>query len=314
MNLDKKCLNAFGRVLGWVLVAASVAFIAVKISRTPPGSLEKYFTARAALIILLCTILYSLLNVVLAWAWVLLLLKLSPEADMGDLMRIHLRTGIVKYLPGNVFHLAGRHVLAGRAGASQGGILGANVLEMGGIAALAVVIAAVTTGMEFSENPLVAFGDMGQGVSKAAALLLAAACIAGAAIAIWAARMMSGKGRLKAISVAVSAYCLFLAASASLLFAMGRFIILPEEGGPVYITYLGAFSISWVAGFIVPGAPGGLGIRESVLLAVMARSLGSEGALAAALMLRTVTVLGDLLSFGYGFLGKGMGNHASFRT
>ena len=65
---------------------------------------------------------------------------------------------------------------------------------------------------------------------------------------------------------------------------------------------------------MVPGAPGGLGIRESVIVAVLAPLLGDAPALAAALLLRAVTVAGDLISFGYSFLAPRGGGITSIRT
>src|SRR3546814_11986525 len=35
--------------------------------------------------------------------------------------------------------------------------------------------------------------------------------------------------------------------------------------GPIF--FIGAFNTSWIAGFVVPGAPAGLGVREVVLTA-----------------------------------------------
>src|SRR3546814_8886443 len=41
--------------------------------------------------------------------------------------------------------------------------------------------------------------------------------------------------------------------------------------GPIF--FIGAFTTSWIAGFVVPGAPAGLGVREVVLTAWLAGAL-----------------------------------------
>ena len=58
-----------------------------------------------------------------------------------------------------------------------------------------------------------------------------------------------------------------------------------------------AFALAWVAGFLTPGAPAGLGIREALLVAGTAPLYGPGTALSAALALRLVTVLGDGVAF-----------------
>ena len=62
---------------------------------------------------------------------------------------------------------------------------------------------------------------------------------------------------------------------------------------------IGAFAVSWVAGFLVPGAPAGLGVREAVLVAFLSPAV--ERALPIVLGFRLATTLGDCLSLGLGW-------------
>jgi uncharacterized membrane protein YbhN (UPF0104 family) len=52
-----------------------------------------------------------------------------------------------------------------------------------------------------------------------------------------------------------------------------------------------------LAGFVVPGSPAGVGVREAVLVLTLEPHLPSDGALLLALSLRLVTTFGDLLFF-----------------
>jgi uncharacterized membrane protein YbhN (UPF0104 family) len=51
-----------------------------------------------------------------------------------------------------------------------------------------------------------------------------------------------------------------------------------------------------VAGFVVAVLPGGLGVREGVLMTVLAPALEADTAVIAALALRLTWVLGELLA------------------
>jgi len=60
---------------------------------------------------------------------------------------------------------------------------------------------------------------------------------------------------------------------------------------------LGAFVVAWLVGYTVPGAPGGLGLRQAVLGLLLTPSVGEPAALIWAAGFRLVSVLGDVLSY-----------------
>ena len=59
---------------------------------------------------------------------------------------------------------------------------------------------------------------------------------------------------------------------------------------------VGSVALATVAGFVVPVTPGGLGVREWVLLNVLAPAVGLERATLSALALRLAWVVGELLA------------------
>lgn len=57
---------------------------------------------------------------------------------------------------------------------------------------------------------------------------------------------------------------------------------------------LSSFAIAWSIGFITPGAPSGIGIREAILLLLLIPLSGEGPALILALLFRLVTIGGDI--------------------
>jgi len=57
------------------------------------------------------------------------------------------------------------------------------------------------------------------------------------------------------------------------------------------------FSIAWLAGFIIPGAPGGIGVREAVIIFFISPIIGEPQSIAVSIALRIVTLLGDVWFF-----------------
>ena len=57
---------------------------------------------------------------------------------------------------------------------------------------------------------------------------------------------------------------------------------------------IASVALATVAGFVVAVLPGGLGVREGVLMSALAPALGPDRAVVAALMLRLVWVAAEL--------------------
>ena len=55
------------------------------------------------------------------------------------------------------------------------------------------------------------------------------------------------------------------------------------------------FAVSWIAGFITPGSPGGFGVREAIIILFLSSFIGEPASLFVALIFRLITVAGDFL-------------------
>jgi uncharacterized membrane protein YbhN (UPF0104 family) len=63
--------------------------------------------------------------------------------------------------------------------------------------------------------------------------------------------------------------------------------------GKVFVIISG-FVISWLLGYVMPGAPGGIGIRESIMVLLFSPYFGKENALFAAIIYRLITIIADV--------------------
>jgi uncharacterized membrane protein YbhN (UPF0104 family) len=59
--------------------------------------------------------------------------------------------------------------------------------------------------------------------------------------------------------------------------------------------YMGAFAVAWLAGLAAIYAPGGLGVREAVLVALLGGRIGAANALVVAAASRLILILVDVL-------------------
>ena len=56
---------------------------------------------------------------------------------------------------------------------------------------------------------------------------------------------------------------------------------------------IGLGGAAWLIGFVTPGSPGGLGVRESVLVSFLSPSIGPGAAVAATVSFRLVSIIAD---------------------
>ena len=85
------------------------------------------------------------------------------------------------------------------------------------------------------------------------------------------------------------------------LWALSRALAPVESAHTNPVFFAGAFATSWVLGFLAPGAPAGLGVREALLTVVLGTYFAPASAVVLIVGLRIATTLGDLLNFCFGF-------------
>ncbi|MFC4892658.1 hypothetical protein ACFPDQ_06305 [Pseudofrancisella aestuarii] len=64
-----------------------------------------------------------------------------------------------------------------------------------------------------------------------------------------------------------------------------------------YLLITAIYSLSWLVGFVTPGAPGGIGVREGVFIVLSNGVLSEADAIVLSVMLRFVSIIGEFLLF-----------------
>ena len=99
------------------------------------------------------------------------------------------------------------------------------------------------------------------------------------------------------LALCFACYLAFLTLCAALLDGLAHALAIPVDS---FAMLLAASAASWLAGFVVIGAPGGLGVREAAFVALAGGALGESHALLLIGFFRVVTFLGDTLFFAAG--------------
>ena len=69
--------------------------------------------------------------------------------------------------------------------------------------------------------------------------------------------------------------------------------------------FIDGFAFAWAVGFLVPGAPGGMGVREAIMVAIYSSEFGGGVIVCLIITMRFITILADVFSFSFAvFVGK----------
>lgn len=282
------------RTLGLLLCLAALTWIGLRFARSDAISVLRRVPAgpwQLGAALALAAFVYALASGVLAFAWWRLLAGLSPQMPPS---RATMATWSIsqygKYLPGNVAHYALRHAWS-RRHATPHSVLGLAAL----VEAVLLLLAALALMLVGD-----AHGRLLTGLDPRwlfAVLLIA--LLVGALALHWV-RGREGFRKLSlpalpARMLAIVFVCdlTFFASTAAILCGLGHFLGTPLD----WPLMLAAGAASWAAGFIVIGAPAGLGVREASFVALAGPTLGEDHALLLIALYRLVTFFGDTLLF-----------------
>lgn len=304
----KRWLRRAGMLLA---IAGTAAFIGHVLSSLQLQDLRSHLSLRTVVAMGLASMLYSLTVPISAFAWQRLLAGLGTRQSFARLDAILLTTQLGKYLPGNVGQHLGRIGMALAQGIPAPALFASLAYEV-----LLLLLAGALVGLVLGalSGPGLVLLLRGHGQALMAALAFAAAGLVAVPLLLrmlpWlvakalpaqeftpqSLRLPGGATTPSLIALYALAY-LVIGAATSLL-AVGLFPELRLD----FALLTSAFAIAWVVGFVTPGAPAGIGVREALLLLMLSGSMGSIETSLLILALRIVTTLGDILCFLVGLM------------
>lgn len=307
-------MKHISKAIGIALALAAGVYFVLYAHRALAGKdLSALLDRRVLLAGASLTLLYASSILTTSLAWTQLLHSLKQPARFSHLLPVVATTQFAKYLPGNVAQHLGRIAFARNAGIA----VSAAVFSLAYELLLALVASAHIGALTLLWAPPPAITKWQ--ITKYRLPLLGAVTLFAMA-ALWLApRLASWIQRLRTGGVAhaqvktaqlhldprSALICYALYGCSFVLIGSGLWLVahtlVPTPTGiPSVLFFIGAFASSWILGYIAPGAPAGLGIREAVLSAWLTGALAPADVVLVVVMLRMATTLGDLLNFAWG--------------
>lgn len=237
---------------------------------------------------------------VLIWGWRTVLHGWREWIRAVDAARIWTISSLGKYIPGKVWAIAGMAVMAEQRGVSGAAAMGSAIVMQLIALATGAMVALALTGTTLLER--VPFGSTGAIVLAAGALVTAVALTSPSLtrrIGFWAGR----PNAVKAVEPEALAGALFANLFAWCGYGLALQLLLHGILPDAQLSWrmaTGAFAASYLVGYLALFLPGGLGVRELILVALLQDAIGQGPAFALAVASRltlTVNELGAAIPF-----------------
>jgi len=243
-----------------------------------------------------------------AFGWRALIIAGGNAISPGGAFKIVGTTQINKYLPGNIFHFVGRATLA----LEEGIPLEISAASMG-IEAILYVLSSVLAGtigllLGARISPWALIRVQAGDHPMVIGLILSAILVISIVLLFFDFRRFNTEEIVTRVYrfLTPGTLALNLGISTSIFLMNGiilkllLFALWGDGGAAVDIVWYelsAIFALSWVIGFIVPGSPGGIGVREAILLLFLTPLTGPGTAALIALVARLMTSLSDVLVY-----------------
>lgn len=299
----KRWLRWIGMALA---IAGTVGFVGYVLSSLHFEDLRSHLSLTTVAALVGSMLLYTLVVPLGALAWKRMLAEMGHRIGFLAAQTILLATQVGKYLPGNVGQHIGRIGLSLSHGIPAPVLIASMAYEVV-LLLLADVLTALVSGALSKPGLQLLQQDRATGMAIVIAVAiagLAAIPLLGKVLPLLVEKFVRKQAaparrltplRLKTVAtvIAIDA-CAMLCVGASIsVLAFGLFPEMPVD----FALLTAAFTIAWAVGFMTPGAPAGIGVREALLLVMLGPSLGAANASLLILALRIATTLGDLLCF-----------------
>lgn len=236
-----------------------------------------------------------------AYCWrMILLLFTNINIPVWKTFSVYAKSNIMKYLPGNIGHYAGRQLFGTRLGIRQIQLAIASAFEIiYSVAAMLLCLFLFSADMAFRVIQSILFIEEYTYIRIIGIIILLTSILL-----VFLFReheyIVSLFELLKSIKFAKTIL------RSILLFAFGSTILILEyvilfnqyitlDFQLMFILVSANFFATFI-GFITPGVPGGIGVREATLLAVLSSAFSDDIIILTAIIYRVIMILGDIVT------------------
>lgn len=289
------------KLIGTIITIIALIFVVKKIV-TMDVNWSMFANGKALAIISGCTLVQAALVLFMSMPWLRFIRILSgTQIPIRNALPVYSKSNLMKYVPGNVFQYVGRNQLAADLQISHVDVACATVLDILCCMLTPLLFILVLMGKDMLEllqtyrnNFLIV---LAAGVAVLLLLIV---------ILRWKFRELVRKylekyrrlirrDTLPRILLVVLFYVAQYLISTT-MYAIPAYMMFDVPAEKMGL-FLGTYLFSWIIGFITPGAPGGIGIREAIMVLMCGSFMETDTIMLYAVTMRIISTFGDVVAF-----------------
>ena len=300
------------KTVAYGLVAIAVIYFIRELNRHLHEIPAINWTGMAIFAVVASILITAVNTATIAINWRLLLKDQDVHVDYLHVWQMVAIAQIGKYMPGNVGHFAGRGVLGKEQGVPLGVTMATTSIETlwNLIVGMGLTLLALAMGVS-------GFGEIFQDSvfqTEMLVALLVVSVISPTIGILFANRFLPGLSKKLGggnllnppkitTSIAVGGFILFNLIILGWALKLQAEYLFNAPGGTAF-QFMLLFSVAWIVGYVVPGSPGGMGVREAMMVALFTPIIGAGPTLGISVTMRVTSIMGDGLAFLLGMLSR----------
>lgn len=308
-------MKHYYRRFGQALIAVSAVYFIWFLVDNAESLHILNWDVRTCMSVTCATAIYSIVLLLGACTWSIFLYSLGESFQLADAFKVFFISQFAKYVPGNVAHHLGRIALAREYELRIPQVVLTTILESAWVifaGAFIILVSFLSDGLIFYQDAVQLPHMWKLGLLVGGGLILP---LLGVWFVIhWGPPLLkraTGCEEFDVPSLMILVVCLLAYSLTFLLLGLAVYVLLEgafHSSNASYWKTTATFCLAWLAGFVTPGAPAGLGIREALLVSILTPNHGAGIALGATILLRVVTTLGDGMSFAAALFARRKGH------
>lgn len=301
------------KLIGMTLLCVSLIYLHKTFAQLDYSIINVFLKAEHVIILsIVSIILYLIVLIIGAYIWSDWILTLEGKNNYSfarylQLVAVYYVANIQKYIPGNVFQFLGRNLLGSKIGYSHKSIISSSVLEMVLSIFAGILMLLFMAPLYFDSFKLL----IKQPIFEKFSVLMVSTILLvllGTILVVFRSGLkhLNFTTYFRTFNSKCFLYIILFVITFVLLGVINAIFLTQLFDVPISLSNFGilvfGFTVSWLVGFIVPGAPGGIGIREAVFLIIMNGVFIESHLFLIVVLVRFVGLISELLFFVLGWL------------
>lgn len=232
----------------------------------------------------------------LAWKKLIEIMGNSTVKTL-EIFHVYARANLGKYLPGNFMHYVSRNIIGEKYKISQKDMLSSTIAEimLKILSALILVIIFVRDDLLFTIEQLGEKTYLNMNTVMAISLLIPILLFV---LSFYKnTKIIDNSEKVKGLFYAFFFYIIVFIINV-LVFIFVTFIITNNSIlNKSILSMSGIYLISWLLGYLTPGSPGGVGIRETIMILMLGNVMNISEIVLISITIRIITIMADVIAY-----------------